>query len=587
MNRLKTKKYILLVTAASLTAALLLSSCGGSAPETVVSGNSDLVQTGEGTVFDESKSKPAGTKEESVSVKADASGKPLEVTSSVVLSRIGDSEFIKDSSDLANIRNKEGDEEYEQKGTQLLWENKGENITYEGDSLKTPDVGVEVSYYLNGKKVSPEEIAGQSGDVRLSFHYINNAKQSVEFGGTTTEMMVPYLFMTVAVLDENHFSDVEVENGTTSTMGDMLLVAGLAAPGLKRELGLSGLDAAKDIKLPEYVEITAKATDFQLDFTTTIVSSGLFKDLETDQLKDGEDLVDSMKELRNASSEMLNGIAALSDGASEFDKALKSYTDGAADLGKGTKALSDGANALNSSGQELKNGADQLAEGLSGLNEMLQNMEAPEETDYGETFASLDQAIAALESDIQIIETAHPAPAEGEESTEEEVIVQQAITEAKGYLGMLKGILQAIEEGLPSADGEQLETLKTMVAALAEGASGLNTGLDQYLGGVEQLAGGAGDLQKGAEALGSGGSELYKGYGALTEGISKLKEGYAAFDEEGIAELSKLAGDDLKNVLNRIRAMKEIDTKSMNYSGAEESTKASVSYIIETEKVEK
>ena len=53
------------------------------------------------------------------------------------------------------------------------------------------------------------------------------------------------------------------------------------------------------------MEVTADVTDFEMDFTATVVSSGLFEDLEEDSFDDMEDAADSLQELGDASGNLL------------------------------------------------------------------------------------------------------------------------------------------------------------------------------------------------------------------------------------------------------------------------------------------
>ncbi len=594
MYRLKMKKKIVIMITGLVSVMLILTSCGGSAAETVVSANTNQVkaaqpEAGSEITFDESAAETAGSKEETVSVKADASGKPLEITSSVKLTGIGNGAFVKDESDLDNIRNTDGDEEYQQKDTMLLWENKGADISYEGDSSKTPDVGVEITYFLNGVRTEPEKMIGESGDVRIQFHYINNVKQE--------GMTVPYLFLTVAMLSRENFSDVEVKNGTVSSMDDMDLVAGLAVPGLKQELGLNGLEAAKDFELPEYVEITAKATDFRLDFTTTIVSSGLFKDLDTEKLKDAEDLISGMKDLQSASSEILNGISALSDGAGTFDSALKTYTDGAQSLSTGVDSLSKGADALSSNGESLLQGAQQISSGLKQFNDFLASAGPFPDTDFGEEIAGQLQEIAsALETDgstlaggLQNLQntfgTLGPALEtmaaslqnagnnlgtlqtelallEGElqilkENGADTTACESHIQNAKLALEEAAGTLAAIQiPDLSDMDvsdiqaaaedmGTQMELLKSIFEAYQgdESLSELAGKIEELKQALEVLSEGAGQLEEGirqytggVRQVSEGTSALKNGAETLSSGGAELYKGYGAL-AEGIRQL--------------------------------------------------
>ena len=67
---------------------------------------------------------------------------------------------IEDYSVLHDIKNTEGDEEFRAAGDgTLFWEDKGEDIHYEGTSTEALPVELQISYTLDGKTVTPQELA--------------------------------------------------------------------------------------------------------------------------------------------------------------------------------------------------------------------------------------------------------------------------------------------------------------------------------------------------------------------------------------------------------------------------------------------
>ena len=51
--------------------------------------------------------------------------------------------------------------------------------------------------------------------------------------------------------------------------------------------------------------------------------------------------------------------------------------------------------------------------------------------------------------------------------------------------------------------------------------------------------------------------------------------------------LSKLAGNELTDIVTRAKALKQADENYDNYSGITEGTKGSVRFIVETEEIKK
>ena len=77
----------------------------------------------------------------------------------------------------------------------------------------------------------------------------------------------------------------ETENGKVISAADTKAVIGFAVPGLQNSLRLTDYEVTKDLDLPESIKIEADVTDFELGFTTTIISSGLFEDLKEEDLR--------------------------------------------------------------------------------------------------------------------------------------------------------------------------------------------------------------------------------------------------------------------------------------------------------------
>ena len=98
-----------------------------------------------------------------ISATATADDLTKEITVETTLKHPSDGSDIRDQSNLKDIRNTRGDEEYTQGSDgSLIWENHGADISYKGTSDAEPPVRVKVTYYLNGEQISPKKLAGKS-----------------------------------------------------------------------------------------------------------------------------------------------------------------------------------------------------------------------------------------------------------------------------------------------------------------------------------------------------------------------------------------------------------------------------------------
>ena len=262
-------------------------------------------------------------KSETVYVKADASGTIHEIKVQTDLKNNGTSKEIKDFSTLKDIKNTKGNESFTQSsdGT-ITWENKGSDIHYEGISTEGLPINVKISYTLDGKSIQPEDLSGKSGKLGIRFDYENTTEENVTVNGEEMTSPVPFAVISAMILPEDTASNIQVTNGKIFTINDQSVVVGYACPGLKDSLKLTDYEPTEGISIPESVEVTADVTDFEMDFTATVVSSGLFEDLEEDSFDDMEDAADSLKELGDASGKLADGAAQLLSGASTYQTYL-------------------------------------------------------------------------------------------------------------------------------------------------------------------------------------------------------------------------------------------------------------------------
>lgn len=318
------------------------------------------VKTAEVTLSDQDKKQLE--KEETVYVIANADGSPQKLIVSDWLKNAMGSEAIEDSTELTNIVNVKGDESFKQKeGSLGVWDAAGNDIYYQGNIEKELPVDMKVTYHLNGKAVSPDELAGQSGKVTIRFDYTNRQKEAVMVGEKEEELYVPFVLLTSMVLDNENFHNIEISNGKIINDGERTIVMGYAMPGLKDNLDIGSEDFdIEELDIPEYVELTADVTDFELATTLTVATNEIFGDMDIDTQEKMDELSEDMDDLEEAMNELMDGTAELYDGVLE----LKDGTD---ELYDGMEELDDGAGKLNDGAGELRDGTKELYDGIGTL----------------------------------------------------------------------------------------------------------------------------------------------------------------------------------------------------------------------------
>ncbi len=571
-----------------------------------------------------------GEKEETVYIQANADGSPRKTTVETVLRELGDGAKVRDQTTLTDIKNTEGDEEFTLDADGALWwENHGEDIQYEGRTAEELPVGVTVTYYLDGQEIAANALAGRSGRVTIRFDYENASTRTVSVEGNEYEVCVPFAAMSMAVLDSTKFSDVEVTNGKLIRMGDTMLAAGMAFPGLSDALALDSYDADVDVDIPEYVELSADVTDFALDFTATIFSPGLFSELDLNDLDDVKELQDNMDQLADASGALVDGTAQFRDGLSEFQSYLMQYLTGTDALTQGAGQLSDGLTSLDSQSGALSDGLTALTDGLQQINDALSGLSLPGGEDPAAVAAARIQADAEtiqsvlpqLQTVLDQVDTygaeverqtaAAQAALDGIDLSNADDVVRQGVAAAQAALAAMpqkpqldcSALAETVEQAVSDLQTQittvgvhagalvqmtgQLTAFQSGVQSLLTGGQSLSGGFNQYAAAVSQLSAGAAQLRQGTQTLSEAGSALTTGFSALTGAGGTLADGMAAFDEDGIQPLVELTGDDLTHFTQRLKALKQADESYTNFAGLSDGMTGSVRFLFETDEIKK
>ncbi len=306
-------------------------------------------------------------KDETVYVFAKANGDVDNILVNETLKNRDKSDKIEDTTDLKDIVNVKGDETFTQNGNKITWDAAGNEISYQGTTDKQLPVSVKATYYLDGNEISPEDLAGKSGKVKIRLDYTSNETVTKDVNGKDEDISVPFVAVSGMVLGDN-FTNIQVTNGKYLAQGESNIVVGYAVPGLD-----SGVkDAAKDLdtEIPDYVEVSADVTDFSLDMTVTMLVNGSEMDYSGDL--DLTDLDDLTEALSSAGNQLADGSGELSDGAGQVSEGAGTLASKMGDLTTGAGSLKAGMETLSSSSGDLASGVaviDQSAQSIAnGIN---------------------------------------------------------------------------------------------------------------------------------------------------------------------------------------------------------------------------
>lgn len=578
-------------------------------------------------------------KEEVIYVTLDASG---ELVSAYAVNSFPGGE-ITDYGDYDSVRVlNTGDEiEYEDGIVNITTDAK--RIYYQG-GLKKVELPWDISltYKLDGKAVTAEEIAGKSGEVEIRF----TVTQNEECAGTFYD---DYALQASFTLPGDVFGDISAPDATVAAVGADRQLTYTLLPG-------EGIDTL----------ITATAENFSLP---AVSINGIHLNLNVDVNSDG--IKDQVGQLVDAASQLNSGASALYSGSQE--------------LQTGASGLLDGSESLQSGIAELDAGVAELQDGLivmrDGLNELYASS-GDLTSGAGQVYSGLAQVEAALDalsvdtSQIELLVTSAQALADGAQSAYDgAVALRNALSTsaldsalaANGSTYTLSGLtqanLEAIDElsqyaslfelagkgqayndlvallngnasmlngvslyitavgteadALVSGLGElsagcsefnsavielsstvsgllsQLVQLQTAIAQLTDGSAELAYGVDAYTAGVAQLVDGFGSVMSGVSALAEGSSELLSGSGELSAGAAELYSGVAEL-ANGAQSMASGASA-LNSETSSLDVQAEIDSLLADIGGSMEApvsfvdsrngTIRAVQFVIQTEEI--
>lgn len=537
-------KYIVRVVAGVLTIALVGTGIGATAVfaeknSTAVTAEADST-TGSSKDADDIADKLMDSvslkdndadKDESVYLISDANGN---VNKTIVVDHLKNKDkkdTLEDASNLSDIENVKGKEKFTQSGDKLTWQAGGKDIYYQGTATEEPPVTQKVTYYLDGKEISPEDLAGKSGKVKIRFDYTNTTSYTETVNGEKQTVSVPFAAITGLVLGDG-FENIEVTNGKAEVSNSSSVVLGYALPGLKDSLGIKDGDLDGDVNIPEYMEMTADVENFSMPAAMTFVvnaSDYVSTDgIDTSDLDDMiNDLKDASTQLQDGSKTLAEGTDTLADGLSTLQSnlgtfasgvgtlqsGLKTYTDGVSTLSGGLNTLGNSTGALVSGADKLNSGAGQLASGSATLKDGLKT--------YTDGTSQLNTGLNQLNDNT----------------------------------GSLATGVTSLNDGA--------KTLSDGINAANKGAAGVSAGAAQLKTSIDTA-------KTGADSLAAGAKQVDEGVGQLTQSLSDMPETIKTNINKSLEPLNEL------NVGTLFKTLGYIDTDKITADNVSAAADAAV-----------
>ena len=427
---------------------------------------------------------------------------------------------ITDYGDYTEVTNLSSEDEITETGNEYTVQGKKGKFYYQGN-LASKDLPweISISYFLDGVKISADELAGKSGSLEIRISVKKNENVEGDYFDN-------YLLQTTVTLDSEKCKDIQAEDATVANVGSDKQILYNIMAGQEKEMS-----------------ITAEVTDFEMSgiaFQGVPMSFAIDTDgLDLSGLYDRTDeLKDATAELDDGASELKDGTAQLADGSGQLLEALKSLTGGTS-LSEALRLLRNGTGSLTAGISQLRDGTltytagvdsyvdgtAQYVEGVNSLNEGAKHLEGLK--DLGQVSAGVSE----LSDSTQQLLTGAGALSDG--------------------LGTLQEQLHAIEG---TADAEQLEELTGKMKELSETMGNVQTAAEkmmaQYSGAAEKIGEAAqiisqaeDELQAEAESAGqqldAAGTELSGQVDSANSQISAANEALSSAADSANSQIDQ------------------------------------------------
>lgn len=528
------------------------------------------------------------SKQETVYQTLDANGNPTDTVVSDWLKNSGNNSELNDISDLKDITNTKGDEEFTQDGEKITWNTASEDIYYQGKTDKESPVGIKLSYKLDGREVNVNEILGQSGKLEINIKYTNSSKKTVKIDGGKTDIYTPFVMATGMILPVEKFKNISIDNGNVISEGDNNIVVAYGMPGLAESLDLDNLDLGKDVsidlgklsdKITDTVKITADVENFELKSSYTIATSEFFSDLDLDKIDGTDELTEKMDELSDAARELVDGSGKIESNLNKLDNKFGDYSDAINTLDSSTGKLDKGAKKLENGIKSYTEGADQLLDGVMAYADGTKTL-AKSAKEYSKNTKKLVNKTGELKT--KGTEVLAAGSAQFSAGLNKYVSTINQILSADTLSGVVKGF-SAIHTGAGqlkdatdqlSAGVDSLETGMDSVNDAARNITQYNGEVEGYIAELKKLYAGAedesekaaimaiinyvGTAQKAASGIESAtgsGSEMEAGFAKVSGGLSAVSDGLSEIEAK--TDASALGGSDAGNLADSMGQLKE------------------------------
>jgi len=451
----------------------------------------------------------------------DGSRNNIIVTNKLIYS--GEKEII-DETQLRDILNISGDEEFELKKNNLTWKNANKEIVYQGTTDKKSPIESTITYKLDGKEIDVNELNGKKGNIEITIKFTNNESHVVH----GNKLYTPYVTSVATMLD-NNTKDISISNGKVVTSGNSNILVAVASPGLYKSIGLSDLKDLDKVTIKYYTE------SFEFKDIYVVSSPKVLSETDMDIFKKLDELTSNINKLQTNMDKIEKASNTINDGTANLNKYLKEIKAGISKLSDGSDKVADGM-------ETAYNGLDLATKKLSSeiTEEKINQLKTLRETDK-QTIASITTKLETTVNGADI------------DQTYVNLLTMGQGTCPSAYEDFCTNyqLLQLLKANYQSVDSE-INLITTLPNQLNE----LKTGLNEIKKGTKEIS-------TNMKTVKSGINSIYDGSTELKNGMNQLNTGIETFNKEGINTLTEYS----KKIDEYSTKFEDLIMLSKNYNG--------------------
>ena len=490
------------------------------------------------------------TKEETVYSKLNSDGSVKKVLVNEHLINSDNTDQLTDLTDLENIININSDSKYTLENNKITWKSK-EDVFFQGTTKKDLPVSTNITYKLNGKEISLDDLVGKSGSVEITIKYTNNSKKYVNVNGKNETLYTPFVVATVTNFSNSNTSNISVTNGKVVDNGIGYTVTCLSAPGLYESIGLP------ELKELDTIKIKLDTTKFELSSIYSVV---------TPKLLDSSDL-----EVFNKLDSAYGNVNKLQTSMNQIEEGSKTILENLSLISEGSSKISESLTTVVESIEKIKNGSVALDKGLTEVVKQL--------NESSKSFDGMDIKISQMKTLIAGNNSYIKALTQIKNDYESLTDEQKATSPYKAIYSKFnlgnENSLIIVLEGNNKALTESIEAFTKISKAMTS----LNTYLPQLKQGADSLSDGTNKLTNGVKVLTSKMNELSNGTKALTDGMNTLNTGINTFNNQGIKAITEIANK-VENVSGKIEALSKLSSEYQSFSMKDDNTESNTKFIL-------